>query len=300
MAYVAAGGGILATVTVWLFVLTPMPVSFLWPGVMLPALLAAFLSEGSKFLFLDTAICRNTVWFPPGADSSPRIASGCSLGVTGKLAIAAASIFFFSLVVVCLRSPERRDLELYYGMEYTNGDHPETSDDDNNDTGSERDHRDSLAMLHPDIEEVASEFTITSRGYDSDFGGVTGFSVSGSTRGDEDDSPSHQVNSRDEKHRRNLERSIENIQEEGDDRYNPKKTPRTTAETKCTQTPDNADVSESRLSTVQKLEKNAAALQPQQALIDKFVSEFNASFDRAEAEMPAIDEREEPEFPITI
>jgi hypothetical protein len=84
--------------------------------------MAAFLAEGSKFLFFDTSICRNTVWFPSGADSLPRVAEECTLGSTGHYAIAAGTVFFLSLILVCLKAPEKRILESHYG---TDNDHSE-------------------------------------------------------------------------------------------------------------------------------------------------------------------------------
>ena len=82
--------------------------------------MAAFLSEGSKFLFFDTSICRNTVWFPSGAESSPRVAEECSLGATGIYSIVAGIIFFICLILVCLKAPEKRELAPHYG---TDNDH---------------------------------------------------------------------------------------------------------------------------------------------------------------------------------
>jgi hypothetical protein len=84
--------------------------------------MVAFLAEGSKFLFFDTSICRNTVWFPSGADSLPRVAEECTLGPTGHYAIAAGTVFFLSLILVCMKAPEKRILESHYG---TDNDHSE-------------------------------------------------------------------------------------------------------------------------------------------------------------------------------
>lgn len=48
MALIAAIAGMVAAVVAWLLVLTPTPACFIWPGVMLPAVMLAFLAEGSK------------------------------------------------------------------------------------------------------------------------------------------------------------------------------------------------------------------------------------------------------------
>ena len=82
--------------------------------------MAAFLSEGSKFLFFDTSICRNTVWFPSGTDSLPRVADTCVLGSTGNYSIAGGAIFFLSLILVCLKAPEKRSLHMHYGADFGN------------------------------------------------------------------------------------------------------------------------------------------------------------------------------------
>ena len=112
----------IAKTTAWLFVVSPLPASFFWPGVLLPSLMAAFLAEGSKFLFFDTSICRNTVWYPSGDESLPRVAEDCSLGATGHYAIAGGAIFFASLILVCLKAPKRRDLDTNYGTDLERND----------------------------------------------------------------------------------------------------------------------------------------------------------------------------------
>lgn len=107
-------------VSTWLFVVSPLPARFFWPVVVLPALVASFLAEASKFLFYDTSICRKNVWFPPGTESLPRTAE-CSLGVTAIYGIASTIIFLVCLVLVCLKAPNRRDLEPNYGLDVENG-----------------------------------------------------------------------------------------------------------------------------------------------------------------------------------
>ena len=103
--------------TAWLFVFTPLPASFFWPGVLLPALLIAFISEGSKFLFLDTAACRSALWYPSGTDSLPVVAQSCHLGKTSYYAMAATAAFFICLIMVCVLSPKKRELDENFGGE---------------------------------------------------------------------------------------------------------------------------------------------------------------------------------------
>jgi hypothetical protein len=280
MAYVAAGGGILSTIIAWFFVLTPLPAFFIWPAIMLPALMAAFLAEGSKFLFFDTSICRNSIWFPQGADSLPRIAEDCSLGDTAKYSIAAASIYFLSLVAVCLKGPEMRDLDPNYGLDFENGDQVETSEDFN-DTGSEHERHSSMRHRGSYVDE--SDYSITTKGYDSDLAALE----SGASRlsYDEDDLVVQRIHSLDKDNyqtpKKILKQDFREItkEEEDDYRHNPKKPPQTIFSVPVTAI-DPPLVSESRLSTVQKLASTISPSDSKQDLIDKFVSDFNASFEK--------------------
>jgi len=115
MSFISGGSSIIAVLTAWLMVILPLPACFFWPGVLLPSLLVAFLCQGSKFLFLDTAICQSSLWFPTGTDSFPQQARSCSLGKTSYFSIAAGVSLFFSLLLVCLTSPQRRKLDEDYG-----------------------------------------------------------------------------------------------------------------------------------------------------------------------------------------
>lgn len=236
----------------------------------MPSLMAAFVSEGSKFLFFDTSICRNSIWFPAGTESLGHLAESCSLGDTGKYTIAAASIFFLSLVAVCLKTPQMRPLEPNYGFDFENGDHMETSDDFN-DTGSERDHCGSVSQLESDVEAAdASDHSVTTKGYDSDIPAVE-FAASGSVH-DEDELVIHRRRSLDSHKNRKSK-------EEEDDRCNPKK-PSSAATLSNVVAPNTPLVSESRLLTAQKLAMNATPSSSRQDLIDKFVSEFDAFFEK--------------------
>ena len=98
-------------------VFTPIPAGFFWPGVLLPSLIISFLCEGSKFLFLDASACRSALWYPSGTASLPQVAESCELGKTSYFAIAAAVCFFISLVLVCVVSPKKRELDEDFGEE---------------------------------------------------------------------------------------------------------------------------------------------------------------------------------------
>ena len=117
MGYVSGVSSIIAMITAWLFVITPIPAYFFWPGFLLPSLMCAFLTEGSKFLIFDTSVCRSTAWYPSGADSLPRVARECKLGATGTYTIASVSLFFLCLILVCLKAPEKRELKPFYGTD---------------------------------------------------------------------------------------------------------------------------------------------------------------------------------------
>ena len=85
---------------------------------MLPGVMLAFLAEGSKFLFFDTAICHQDLWYPSGADSKPLPAESCQIGKSGYFVIAAGVTYFLSLIMICLKAPELRKLKDDYGEDY--------------------------------------------------------------------------------------------------------------------------------------------------------------------------------------
>jgi hypothetical protein len=93
-------------------------VSLFWPGLLLPAVLVAFLAEGSKFLMFDTAVCRTALWTPTGRDSLAQRAESCDLGSTAVHTIVSGCIFFIALMFVCLKAPEKRVLDENYGVRY--------------------------------------------------------------------------------------------------------------------------------------------------------------------------------------
>ena len=71
-------------------------------------------------MFYDTSICQKAVWLPQGAESLPRTVQ-CSLGTSSIYGIAAGSVFLVCLVLVCLKAPNRRELEPNYGLDVEKG-----------------------------------------------------------------------------------------------------------------------------------------------------------------------------------
>lgn len=289
-----------AQILSWLFVISPLPTFFFWPGVMLPCLLAAFLAEGSKFLFFDTALCRNNVWFPSGSESSPQVAEECTLGVTGKYAIAAGALFFCLLLLVCLQAPEKRKLDPNYGYDIERSNHqavmnesrqtygyttnmpsdydPESDDFDRTTTISDRDHYAILRPFSP-VGDDESYLTTTSKGQtDSEYESGVEYGLSmGEIREDDETLISQaRLGSLDAVEDRYAERPLDDsdsiLADKDDDRYNPKK-PHSTVTMSRDEKPL---VSESRLSTVEKMQMQSTS--ESKLMIDKFVTELDASF----------------------
>jgi hypothetical protein len=115
MAALAATTSLLATFLAWSFVTCPVSLS-LWPTLLLPVIMLAFIAESSKFLLLDVALCQDPWWYPAGSDSLPQKADSCTLGPTAYVGIAAAVVLLLSLLFVCWVSPEYRDLDPEYGI----------------------------------------------------------------------------------------------------------------------------------------------------------------------------------------
>ena len=276
-------------ISTWLFVVSPLPARFFWPVVVLPSLVASFLAEASKFLFYDTSICRKTVWFPPGTESLPRTAE-CSLGATAIYGIASGIIFLICLILVCLKAPNRRDLEPNYGLDVENGNIDTANPSSYYGKGhSERDPHSHMSRLpvggsefYVGEEDGESGVTsINSRGYES--GSGYGSSVmakstrSGQTeiRTDEDDLLSQQ-----------RMKSVDQTGDRGNEhKHNPRKLPAT--DVTIVRNRSDGDpflVSKSRLETVERMEKTATNISHDSAqMIDQFLNDLDESFQANES-----------------
>eukprot|EP00934_Nitzschia_sp_Nitz4_P001252 Nitzschia sp. Nitz4//scaffold199_size41809//15716//17240//NITZ4_007450-RA/size41809-augustus-gene-0.40-mRNA-1//1//CDS//3329540561//1252//frame0 len=278
MAYIAGSAGSLAMITSWLFVVSPLPASFFWPGLLLPCVMAAFLAEGSKFLLFDVALCRNTLWYPPGSDSLPQVVEECTLGTTSYYVIAAASIYFVCLLLVCLKAPTLRILDSDFGtrtdldlgdsdLEYVQTIGHNATDYEDRDGYSEGQ---TLDLSIPMGSMLDDKSTVGSRQLSRD--GMNdpieyGDSPSGRCSNDFPRDPVAALRLRTlDSHNLYMPRpgSDDNSY---DDRYNPRKPKSDT---------DEASISESRLHTAERLELNTNT--DASELIERFMSEVNASF----------------------
>lgn len=276
---------------------SPLPASFFWPGVLLPSLMAAFLAEGSKFLLFDVSLCRNPVWYPVGTNSEPVVAEECSLGKTSYYCIASGATFFLCVLIVCLKAPQKRLLDSDYGIrpDFEQG---ETQESAHNfvhgiDSFGDRD----LYSEDPDYDisrtgssmpDDRSEFQFSqsagsrqlsrgSRDYRFDMENPPDCADSMSGRFSEDYKSldtERKIKSVDAATRDRYTSRIEEVSVDSscDPRYNPKKPSSSSSQ----QNDSGQPVSESRLHTAERLRLNSAA-EPRD-MIERFVNEVNHSF----------------------
>jgi len=121
MTMLAGSASVFSSLVAWGLSVLPLPASF-WPCLLLPSVMIAFITEGSKFLLFDVSMCRNALWFPSGVESLPTTAESCSIGTSAVHSIVAAALMLSSLLIVCLHAPIPRELDPDYGIEY--GDEP--------------------------------------------------------------------------------------------------------------------------------------------------------------------------------
>lgn len=112
----------IACATVWLLTITPLPASFFWPGVLLPAVVLAMVTGAAKFIFFDAMICSEDLWYMD--ESSPPVPpQSCELGESAIFGIASTVAYFLCTILICFKSPRKRKLDENFGKIYE-----ETSD----------------------------------------------------------------------------------------------------------------------------------------------------------------------------
>jgi len=118
MSFISGSAGGLATITIWMMIITPLPSSFFWPGILLPSSLVLLLAGGAKFLFFDTEICRTALWLPSEGDPIPQKAEGCHLSRDSIISICTSVLSLICVLLICLKAPTRRELDENFGMRY--------------------------------------------------------------------------------------------------------------------------------------------------------------------------------------
>ncbi|GAX24949.1 hypothetical protein FisN_2Lh225 [Fistulifera solaris] len=111
MSHIASLSGFLAAAIAWAIVVFPLPAGCLWPSLLLPCVILAFIGEGSKFLFVEVALCRQPIWFPTAAESVPTTAESCTLGWSAYACIVAGALQGIGLLLVCMKTPRKRQIE---------------------------------------------------------------------------------------------------------------------------------------------------------------------------------------------
>ena len=115
MAYVSGIASLVALATVWLLIVTPLPASFFWPGVLLPAVVLAMLAGVANFIFFDTHICTEPLYFVDES-SPPLAAQSCDIGASSVSAMASVAGYFVCTLLICFRGPKRRVLDPAFGL----------------------------------------------------------------------------------------------------------------------------------------------------------------------------------------
>ena len=116
MAYISGSSSLVALATVWLLTITPLPASFFWPGVLLPATMIATLAGSARFFFFDAQICSAQMWIVD--ESAPPVAArSCGIGESSAYGISSAVAFFLCAVLIFFGSPQKRTLDAEFGQQ---------------------------------------------------------------------------------------------------------------------------------------------------------------------------------------
>jgi len=114
MAYISGISSLVSLATAWLLTITPLPASFFWPGVLLPAVVLSMLTGAAKFLFFNTQICTEPLWFMDESTAAVP-AQSCEIGESSVFGIASVAAYFFCTILICFRSPQKRTLDENFG-----------------------------------------------------------------------------------------------------------------------------------------------------------------------------------------
>lgn len=82
---------------------------------MLPAVVLSMLTGAAKFLFFDTQICTEPWWYLDDASEAPVAARSCEIGESSVFGIASVAAYFFCMILICFRSPQKRTLDENWG-----------------------------------------------------------------------------------------------------------------------------------------------------------------------------------------
>jgi hypothetical protein len=114
LAYISGISSAVACATVWLLTITPLPASFFWPGVLLPAVVLAMATGAAKFIFFDAMICSEDLWYMD--ESSPPVPpQSCEIGESAVFGIASTVAYFLCTILICFKSPRKRKLDENFG-----------------------------------------------------------------------------------------------------------------------------------------------------------------------------------------
>jgi len=103
--------------TIWLMTLCPLPACFVWPGVLLPAVLIGFLAGGAKFFIFDSVLCTRSVWVRALTPMTLESAQSCTLQQGAFLSIASICCFFICICLIFYNVPEKRVLDPHFGVD---------------------------------------------------------------------------------------------------------------------------------------------------------------------------------------
>ena len=117
LANVSGIASAVACATVWLLTVTPLPASFFWPGVLLPAVVLAMATGAAKFIFFDAMICSEDLWYID--ETTPPVPPlSCDIGESAVYNISSSVAYFICTILICFRAPRKRKLDENFGKSH--------------------------------------------------------------------------------------------------------------------------------------------------------------------------------------